>query len=334
MKKECFVLKNKNGLELRFTNYGGIVTHLYTPDRDGQLTDIVLGFDDLDQYESDHPYFGAIVGRYGNRIAQGTFKIDNKQYLLAKNNGPNNLHGGVEGFHRKYWHVEELEGENGYRLSYLSPDGEEGFPGNLSVTVDYILTDDNRWIINYNATTDQKTVFNPTNHSYFNLNGADSGDILSHEIEIVSEVYTPVDEHMIPIGTFQSVKDTPFDFRLKKRIGKDINKDSTELKIANGYDHNFAFKVDHLVKRVAEVSSPRTGRRMTVYTDQPGMQFYCGNWLGGIVGKGNTTYENHHGFCLETQHYPDSPNQPDFPSTLLVPGEVYESKTIYEFGTL
>lgn len=332
-----YTLTNANGMEAKITNFGGIVQSLKTPDRDGNLADIVLGHDALEGYVGKHPYFGAIVGRYGNRIAKGRFSLDGKEYTLAVNNGPNALHGGLKGFDKQVWTAAPIEETDvvGLKLRYVSPNGEEGYPGTLTVTVTYLLTNENALEIRYEATTDTPTVLNLTNHSYFNLDGAGTGDILDHEVMINADRFTPVDDTLIPTGELRPVEGTPFDFRSPKAIGRDIGADEQQIKFGGGYDHNFVLKKDtqDALTLAARVHAPASGRLMDVYTEEPGMQFYTGNFLDSTdVGKGGNTYAYRNGFCMETQHYPDSPNQPDFPSAVLRPGEKYETTTIYKFS--
>jgi aldose 1-epimerase len=329
---EAFTLKNANGIEVKAITYGGIITSLKVPDRTGAIGDIVLGFDAIDGYLKGHPFFGAIVGRYGNRIAKGRFSIDKHEYTLATNNGPNHLHGGVRGFDKHLWTAEILT-ENSLRLSRVSPDGEEGYPGNLQVQVIYSLTNYNELIVDYTATTDQPTHVNLTQHSYFNLAGA-GADILGHELMIDADRYTPVSGELIPTGELAAVAGTPFDFRKPTAIGARINAPHPQIKNGQGYDHNWVLNREGPgLELAARVLEPSTGRTMEVATTEPGMQFYAGNFLDGtIVGKGGSKYGRRSGFCLETQHYPDSPNQPDFPSTLLRPGSTYSSRTVFKFG--
>ena len=329
---EAFTLKNVNGIEVKAISYGGIITSLKVPDRNGAIGDIVLGFDGLDGYLKGHPFFGAVVGRYGNRIAKGRFSIDKIEYQLATNNGPNHLHGGVRGFDKHVWQADVL-GENSIRFSRLSPDGEEGYPGNLQVQVIYSLTNYNELIVDYSATTDQPTHVNLTQHSYFNLAGG-GADILGHELMIDADRYTPVNGELIPTGDLAPVAGTPFDFRKPTPIGARIDAAHPQLENGKGYDHNWVLNREgdrlHLAARVIE---PASGRTMEVATTEPGMQFYAGNFLdGSLIGKGGARYGRRSGFCLETQHYPDTPNQPDFPSTLLRPGATYSSRTVFRFG--
>jgi aldose 1-epimerase len=326
-----FTLRNANGMLIKITNFGGIITQLHTSDRNGKIEDIVLGFDSLSHYIAEHPYFGAIVGRYANRIALGEFSIDGQTYKLARNNGQNALHGGVSGFDKKIWEVTEYAGKDeiGVTLVYVSPDGEEGYPGELKVAVKYTLNMDNELKIHYRAETDKPTPVNLTHHSYFNLRGAGNGNILDHQLYLDAGYFTPVGEDLIPTGDLQPVGGTPFDFRNPFVIGARIDQ------VPGGYDHNFVLNNENQLKLVARVTEPQSGRTMQVLTDQPGMQFYTGNFLdGSVTGKGGKRYEKHTGFCLETQHFPDSPNQPGFPNTILKPGEVFESTTIYIFGTM
>ena len=332
---DLYTLTNPNGLEAAITNYGGIVVRLKTPDRNGQLADVVLGFDTLDDYLKGHPYFGAIIGRYGNRIAKGRFQLNGVEYKLAVNNGENHLHGGLKGFDKVVWNARDVSTAEApaLELTYTSKDGEEGYPGTLHVTVVYTLTPANELKIDYAATTDKDTIVNLTNHSYFNLAGQGEGDILGHELMINASRFTPVDAGLIPTGELRSVEGTPFDFRKPVAIGARINQDDQQLKYGNGYDHNFVLDRtgDGLVL-AARVTEPKSGRVMEVYTTEPGIQFYSGNFLDGSnKGKGGKIYRRRYGFCLETQHFPDSPNKPNFPSTALRPGAKYQSTTVYRF---
>ena len=333
---DLYTLTNSHGLRASITNYGGIVVTLEVPDRDGKLDDVVLGYDTLDEYIADTPYFGAIVGRYGNRIGKGKFSIDGRQYVLAQNNDENHLHGGLKGFDKVVWEARGILGDKGpgLVLTYLSKDGEEGYPGNLSVTVTYILTDDNELTIHYQATTDKPTPVNLTSHSYFNLAGQGSGDILTHQLMIEADRFTPVDKGLIPTGELRPVKGTPMDFTQSTAIGKRVNQDDQQLVYGLGYDHNWVLEnSDGSMALAASVHEPTSGRVMEVYTTEPGLQFYCGNFLDGSnVGKGGKVYHHRYGFCLETQHFPDSPNKPDFPSVILHPGEEYSTTTIYKFS--
>ena len=331
-----YTLKNAKGVEVAITNYGGIVVSVKVPDRNGKMADVVLGYDSLDGYVNDKSYFGALVGRYGNRIAHGQFTLDGVTYKLAKNNGDNSLHGGIKGFNKMVWDAKEVTSKEGpaLRLNYLSKDGEEGYPGNLKVQVVYTLTDANELRIEYSATTDKMTVVNLTNHSYFNLAGQGSGDILRHELMLQADRFTPVDAGLIPTGELRPVEGTPFDFRTKAAIGARINDEDEQLKLGKGYDHNFVVTRSAEFSLAARVTEPTSGRVVEVWTTEPGVQFYTGNFLDGSArGKGGKAYELRTGFCLETQHFPDSPNHPDFPSTVLSPGEVYHTTTTYKFLT-
>lgn len=331
-----YTLVNANGAMVKIINYGGIVTELWVPDKDGLLRDVVLGFDTLAEFEGPNdPYFGCIVGRYANRIAQGRFTIDGITYQLACNDAggarPNMLHGGVKGFQDVVWKAIPMKTPEGpaLRLKYLSHDGEEGFPGNLDVTVTYTLTNDNALKIEYVATTDKPTVVNLTNHAYFNLEGEGLGTILDHELMIAADNYTPVDNNLIPTGEIAPVAGTPLDFREPHKIGERIQAFAEPP--FKGYDHNFVLNNQTgELALAARVKAPGSGIVMEVYTTQPGIQLYTGNWLD-LKGKGGKYYGQYAGFCLETQHYPDSPNHPNFPSTLLAPGEVYKQVTVYKF---
>jgi aldose 1-epimerase len=330
-----FTLTNKNGLEARITNYGGIVVSLKTPDRNGAMADVVLGFDTLAGYiSSPSPYFGALIGRYGNRIGHARFTLDGVEYKLAANNGENSLHGGTHGFNEKIWTPRELP-DGGLELTYLSKDGEEGYPGNLKTIVTYRLTDDNSLTIDYSATTDKDTVLNLTNHSYFNLKGAGQGDILGHMLTLTADRFTPVDAGLIPTGELRAVSGTPFDFTKSTAIGSRIERNDEQLKLGKGYDHNWVlnnFNKPGNSALAARVVEPTSGRVMEVYTTQPGIQFYTGNFLDGTIkGKGGKAYRQRYGFCLETQHFPDSPNKPSFPSTVLKPNQKFHSTTVFKF---
>jgi aldose 1-epimerase len=333
---EMFTLTNANGIEIRAISYGGIITSLRTPDRSGQMADIVLGFDKLDGYVKDPPppFFGAIIGRYGNRIARGQFTLDGKTYKLATNNGPNHLHGGNVGFDKVVWAAEPLRDANGIAFTRTSGDGEEGYPGNLRVRVTYTLTDKNELVVDYTATTDKSTPVNLTQHSYFNLGGDGSGDILGHQLTLNADRYTPVSDTLIPTGTLAPVQGTPFDFRKATPIGARINQDDPQLKNGKGYDHNWVLsRAASGLQLAAHVLEPKSGRTLEITTTEPGIQFYSGNFLDGtITGKGGHVYKHRSGFCLETQHFPDSPNQPSFPSTILKPGQEYRSRTVFTFG--
>jgi len=329
-----YVLKNSN-IVAAITNYGARVVSLLVPDKNGKMTDVVVGFDNVNDYtQGGDTYFGAIVGRYGNRIAKGKFKLDGKQYTLPTNNGPNSLHGGDTGFSRKVWDAQQLN-DSTLQLTYVSKDGEEGYPGTLTAKVTYTVMSNQELKIDYEATTDKKTVVNLTNHSYFNLNGQGSGTINNHLMMIKADKFTPVDSTLIPTGSLESVANTPFDFRSPTAIGARINDTSSiQLKYGKGYDHNFVLNpTNDSLTEAAEVMGDQSGIVMNVFTDQPGVQFYGGNFMDGshtIKGGKKDNYRT--AFCLETQHYPDSPNHPDFPSTTLSPGEVYKTTTIYEFS--
>jgi aldose 1-epimerase len=331
---ERFTLKNAAGIELRAISYGGIITSLRVPDRNGRVDDIVLGFDRLDGYLKDPPFFGAIIGRYGNRIAKGQFTLDGKTYKLATNNGPNHLHGGTKGFDKVLWTVEPVAGKNAIAFSRTSPDGEEGYPGNLRVQVTYTLTDKNELVVDYRATTDKPTIVNLTQHSYFNLAGQASGDILQHQLMLNADRYTPVDETLIPTGELAPVEGTPFDFRKPTAIGARIDQTHPQLKNGLGYDHNWVLNRSGAgLQLAARVVEPKTGRTMEIRTTEPGIQFYSGNFLDGtLTGKQGAKYNHRTGFCLETQHFPDSPNHPKFPSTTLRPGSEYRTTTVFTFG--
>ena len=327
-----YTLKNRNSLIIKVMEYGAILTELSMPDRNGSSGNIVAGFDNLDQYLKGHPYFGATTGRYANRIANGRFTLDGKEYKLAANNGPNALHGGLKGFDKQLWKSESIENEPGkvsVRFSYVSKDGEEGYPGNLSVTVVYTLTDEDELVIDYTASTDKPTVVNLTNHTYFNLSG--NGDILGHEVRINADRYTPVNDQLIPTGELAPVAGTPLDFRKPAIIGDRIEK----LKpVPGGYDHNFVLNSAGAgLELAAVVSDSRSGRKVEVLTTEPGMQLYTGNFLDGrLKGINDVTYGRHSALCLETQHFPDSPNQPKFPSTTLRPGPDFKSSTVFRFS--
>ena len=332
---EIYTLTNAHGVEMRAITYGGIITSLKVPDRAGHLGDIVLGFDTIDGYLKDPPYFGALIGRYGNRIAKGQFALDEKTFKLATNNGPNHLHGGVKGFDKVVWSAVPGEDATGVSvtLSRTSPDGEEGYPGNLHATVRYTLTDKNELAIDYRATTDKATPVNLTQHSYFNL-ADESSDILGHELTIHASRYTPVDDTLIPTGELAAVQGTPFDFLKGTAIGARIATDNAQLKNGRGYDHNWVLdRTGSGLQPAARLVDPKSGRTLEVATTEPGLQFYSGNFLDGtITGKGGRVYKNRTGLCLETQHYPDSPNHPNFPSTILRPGQTYSSLTVFTFG--
>jgi aldose 1-epimerase len=337
-KVNLYTLRNASGMEVTITNYGGTVTTVKVPDRNGKSDDVVLGFDSLQGYTqpANTAYFGAIVGRYGNRIAKGTFALDGKTYHIPLNDGPNALHGGTTGFNKRIWSAKDVStaAEPALELHYLSPDGEQGFPGNLDVTVRYSLDAKNGLRIDYSAKTDKDTVLNLTNHSYFNLTGAGSATVLDHKLMLAASKFTPVDSTLIPTGTIAPVSGTPLDFTHLTVVGARINSDYPQIKIANGYDHNFVLdSPGDLSKVAARVEEPRSGRVMEVYTTQPGIQFYTGNFLNGAISGIGGSYRYRSALCLETQHFPDSPNQPNFPSTVLHPGEQFKSTTIYRFST-
>ena len=332
-----YQIESPTGMVMEVTNYGGIITRLTAPNRDGIYEDVVLGYDNLEAYLEETPYFGAIIGRYGNRIAKGQFELDGQAYTLAQNNGENHLHGGIQGFDKVLWEAQpfSMGNEYGLTLTYESPDGEEGYPGNLSVKVTYMLTADNRVIFSYQAKTDKATPVNLTQHSYFNLAGPWSDSILDHELMLAADHFTPVDEGLIPTGEIRPVEGTPFDFTEPMSIGARIDQDDEQLVNGLGYDHNWVLSdLSSDMRLAARVHEPTSGRVMEVTTEEPGIQFYSGNFLDGtLTGKYGSVYEHRSGFCLETQHFPDSPNQPAFPSTILRPGETYQTRTIYAFST-
>jgi aldose 1-epimerase len=332
---ELFTLKNNNGLVTQITNYGGRVVNLFVPGRDGTMADIVTGYDNLNGYlKSNEIYYGTLIGRYGNRIAKGKFVLNDSLYTLAVNNGHNHLHGGIKGFNNVVWDA-VLKDDKTLILSYLSADGEEGYPGNLQVNVTYELTDDNELKIQYWATTDKPTHVNLTHHSFFNLKGAGNGDINDHLLQLNASYFTPVDEGLIPTGEIKPVDDTPFDFRQLTVIGERVNDNDQQLVYGLGYDHNWVLEAaGEGLTFAAKVYEPASGRTMEVYTNEPGIQFYGGNFLNGSdTGKYGRIYNYRGALCLETQHFPDSPNQPAFPSTLLNPGDEYYSVCVYKFGT-
>ena len=335
---ELYTLANDSGMQARITNYGGTLVSLLVPDRGGTPRDVVLGFDTLEEYLQHSPFFGCLVGRFGNRIAGAKFTLEGVEYTLALNDGPNHLHGGTVGFDKVVWAAQMLRGEDhaGLELRYLSADGEEGYPGNLSVTVVYTLNDENELKIAYSATTDKATVVNLTNHSYFNLAGAGCGTVLDHELTINASRFTPVDHTLIPTGELRSVAGTLLDFRQSTRIGARIDQDDDQLGYGGGYDHNWV--LDHeagSLDLAARVYEPTTGRVMEVHTTQPAVQCYTGNMMPDTLpGKGRQAYVRRGGMCLETQHYPDSPNQPSFPSTVLEPGDAYAETTVFRFSAV
>jgi aldose 1-epimerase len=334
---DLYTLKNSNGVEAQITNYGGIVVSLMVPDKSGKLGDVVLGYETLNDYIGNTPYFGCLVGRYGNRIANGRFTIDGVEHQLAVNNPPNSLHGGRKGFDKVVWQAEKVDTSEGpgLKLTYTSKDGEEDYPGNLRCTVTYTLTNKNELRIEYLAETDKPTHVNLTHHSYFNLKDAGASDILGHELMLKASKFTPVDKGLIPTGELKPVAGTPFDFNKPTAIGARVGNDDEQLKFGKGYDHNFVLdRQGKGVELVASVYEPTSGRVMEVLTTEPGVQFYCGNFLDGTnKGKGGVAYQFRTGFCLETQHFPDSPNHPDFPTTELKPGEKYTQTTVYRFAS-
>ena len=335
-----FTLRNQSGMTVQVTNYGAMITSIIVPDRDGKMKDVALGYDQLEKYINaiEKPYFGSVVGRVGNRIAKGKFELDGKSYSLKINNGPNHLHGGLIGFDKVVWEAKVLDTKNAVELTYVARDGEEGYPGNLTCKVTYQLTESNEIVVEYHATTDQATPVNLTQHTYFNLRGEGDGTVEGHEIMIPAKQFTPVDQTLIPTGELRDVAGTPFDFTVAKSIGKDIEQDDEQLNYGGGWDHNWVLDrsgvADGETALAARVYEPTSGRVMEVFTTEPGVQFYCGNFLSGaLIGKSGKPYIKRGGFCLETQHYPDSPNQPEFPSCILRPGEEYQSTTIFKFST-
>lgn len=335
---DLYTLTNKSGMEVAITNFGGIIVSLKVPDRQGKSDDVVLGYDTLDGYLTNKAFFGALIGRYGNRIAHGTFTLNGAVYKLPKNDGDNTLHGGPEGFNKRLWTAKDVSTAKGnaLELTYKSADGEEGFPGNLTARVVYSLSDHNELTIAYSATTDKDTVVNLTNHSYFNLAGQGVSDILGHELKIHGDRITAVDASLIPTGELRPVKGTPFDFTQATAIGARINQDDPQIKVGKGYDHNWVLSGPSKGSPVlaAEAYEPKTGRVLQVLTTEPGLQFYSGNFLDGTIqGKGGKVYNYRYGFCLETQHFPDSPNHPKFPSTELKSGQKYSTTTVFKFST-
>jgi aldose 1-epimerase len=334
---DLYTLTNAGGASVAIMNYGGIVVSVKVPDRSGALGDVVLGFDTFDPYLAQPPYFGAVIGRYGNRIGHARFKLNGVEYKLAKNDADNSLHGGKQGFDKVLWTVKDVSsgGVSALELNYLSKDGEEGYPGNLNATVTYTWTDAKELKIDYAATTDKDTVLNLTNHSYFNLAGEGSGDILAHEVMIDADRFTPVDAGLIPTGELKTVEGTPFDFRKPTAIGTRIDANDQQIKYGKGYDHNWVLNhpAAATAALAARVTDPKSGRVLEVLTTEPGLQFYTGNFLDGkIKGKGGKTYGHRSAFCMETQHFPDSPNKPSFPTTVLKPGAKYQSSTVYRFS--
>lgn len=327
---QLFSLTNDQGMTVKITNYGGIITSIMVPDRPGNFADVVLGHDSLEGYLNHSRYFGALIGRHANRIAQGQFVLNGVQYQLPINNGRNHLHGGFRGFDKVVWEAREIS--DGIELKYLSRDGEEGYPGSVEATVTHRLTDTNEFEIEYAASTDEDTIVNLTNHSYFNLAGG--GTILDHQLTINADAFTPIDEHLIPTGEFQCVKDTPMDFRSAAAIGAQLRDDDEQLRFAGGYDHNFVLRESaEQFRPAATLFEPKSGRVLAVSTTQPGVQFYSGNFLdGSIIGKRGSVYVKHSGCCLEPQHFPDSPNHPNFPSTVLKPGEEHRQTSVFKFS--
>ena len=333
-KIDLFVLTNKNGVEVSVINYGCKIVSWLVPDRNGNFIDVVLGKSNIDDYMNDQePYFGAICGRTANRIANGRFFLDGNEYQLAVNNGPNNLHGGIKGFNSVVWNARQLD-DNTLELNYLSEDGEEGFPGNLNVTTVYHLTEDNALEISYEAVTDKATIINLTNHSYFNLSGEGDNYIGDHKLTINSDYFLPTNDVAIPLGKPEEVEDTPFDFRSEHTIGERIEEEFTQLIYGNGYDHNFILnRSENGLELCAKVVSPKTGIVMEIYTTEPGVQLYTGNFLNGsFIGKNGHKYPKRSAFCLETQHFPDSIHHPDFPTIVLNPEDKFMSKTVYKFS--
>ena len=334
---QLFTLRNSQGMQVGILDFGGIITSLLAPDKNDQFEDVVLGFETLDDYETRNPYFGALVGRYANRIAGGKFSLDGKEYQLVQNNGNNHIHGGTKGFDKVIWEAKPIVYVDrvSLELSYTSKDMEEEYPGNLVCKVTYTLTENNELQVAYRATTDKKTIVNLTQHSYFNLSGDFSKTILDHELYIKAEKFVPVNKELIPTGKYEAVAGTPFDFNGPKKIGRDIEDSHEQIAIGNGYDHSWVLKdYDSKMQLAARVTHPETGRVLEVHTTEPGMQLYTGNFLDGTLpAKGGGTYSKRSGFCLETQHHPDSPNQPAFPSVVLEPGETYRSETVFRFSS-
>lgn len=330
-----YTLRNRSGMVVKITNLGGIITQLHVPDRQGNLADVTFGFDQPEPYFADSPYFGALIGRYGNRICGGRFQLDGRTVQLDVNNGPNHLHGGTQGFDKVVWHVVPLVADLsiGLKLTYTSPDGEQGYPGNLEVTVIYELNDANELLVKYQATTDQATPVNLTQHAYFNLAGR--GSVLDHELQINADRYTPIDANSIPLGQLAPVEYTPFDFRQPRRIGQAIDADDVQLKNGLGYDHNFVLNKgeSNVLGLAAILRDPGSGRVLELYTQEPGLQFYSGNFLDGTLAGKGWTYGHRSAVCLEPQHFPDSPNRPEFPNTILRPGETYSTRSLYRFTT-
>lgn len=333
---DIYTLKNAKGMELQVITYGGIITSWTAPDKEDNYQNVVLGYDNLEQYEASNPYFGALIGRYGNRIAKGQFELDGTTWQLETNDGSNHLHGGTRGFDKVVWSAEAKTGEQAVELvlRYTSPDGEGGYPGTLNTEVVYSLNNDDELVVTYTATTDKKTIVNLTQHSYFNLSGDFTRNVQDHLLEIAADAYLPVDETLIPTGQLAPVEGTPFDFRSAKPIGQDLETEDEQLARGRGYDHCWALNNPGTYRKAATVAHPGSGRLLEIFTDEPGIQFYGGNFLDGTLPMpGGGTYAHRTGFCLETQHYPDSPNQPAFPSVVLEPGQTYQSKTSFKFST-
>lgn len=331
---KVYTLSNAKGVRIDVISLGGKVKSIVVPDRNGNLGDIALGYDSATQYIKGDAFFGATIGRYGNRIGKAKFTLDGVEYMLAANNGENSLHGGPGGFHNVMWDVKQSTPQS-LELTYVSKDGEEGYPGNLNVKVIYTLTDANEFRIDYEATTDKPTIVNLTNHSYFNLKGEGNGDILDHEVTLNADKFVPIDQGLIPTGELKAVKSTPFDFTKPHKIGERIDAKDQQIEYGKGYDHTFVLngKPGELAL-AATVTESTTGRKMEVWTTEPGIQFYTGNFLNGKTGKGDKPYPYRSAFCLETQHFPDSPNKSEFPSVVLRPGETYKTTTIYKFLTM
>jgi len=331
-----FTLKNKNGMEVSLINFGATVTSIVVPDKSGKMEDVVLGYDSLDGFVNDNSYLGVIVGRYGNRIGKGKFSIDGKEYQVTVNDGENHLHGGTIGFHKVLWDAKAIENDStpAVQLTYVSKDGEDGYPGAVTIKVTYTLTSENELKMDYEGTTDKPTILNPTNHAYFNLTGSPANIILDHQLQIDADSTTPVVKGLITTGEFASVTNTPFDFRIATAIGARINDNNEQMKLGGGYDHNWVLKnFDGKVRKVGELYEPKSGRLLIYYTDQPGLQFYSGNFLNGsIKGKKGIAYQYRTGLCLEAQHYPDSPNKQQWPSVVLRSGETYKQTTVYKFS--
>ncbi|MDR2037059.1 MAG: galactose mutarotase [Bacteroidales bacterium] len=331
---DLYILTNSNGMEVSVTNYGAKIVSVHVPDKDGKMIDVVLGHNNIEEYlSSEEPYFGAVCGRTGNRIAKGKFTLDGKEYQLAINNGPNNLHGGIKGFNAVVWDARQIN-EQTVELTYVSPDGEEGFPGTLTSKISYQLTEENAVKIDYEAKTDKATIINLTNHSYFNLSGAGDPYIGDHSLTINADTYLPTDETAIPYGKAEPVAGTPMDFRTPHEIGERIEDNFQQLIYGKGYDHTYVLnKENNELSLCARAVSPKTGITMETYTTEPGVQLYTGNWMtGNFVAKNGKRYPMRSAFCLETQHYPDSINQPQFPTVILRPGETFKSQTIYKFS--